>query len=74
MEWIYTEDKKPIAYRTGNWDGKCSDGVIAEDSAGKQYLAEYNEGFLDGENFKDWYNSSGYLIDAEIVRWLPIPE
>jgi hypothetical protein len=73
MEWIYTKDRKPLAYKTGHWDGKNSDQVIAEDKDGKRYLAHYCEGFMDGSSFEDWYDGDGYEITNEIVRYLEIP-
>jgi hypothetical protein len=71
--WVYLTKKKPIAYKTGEWDGKNSDLVVAEDKNGKQYLAHYCEGFMDGSIFEDWY-SNDYLIEVEIVRFMEIPD
>lgn len=72
-EWIYTKDRTPIGYQTGDWDGKKSDEVIAEDKNGTRYLAHIYEGVMDGSHFIEWYDDNGYNIDAEIVRWLHIP-
>ena len=74
MEWISTEERKPLAYATGNWDGKNSDQVIAEDKTGKRYLAHFCEGTMDGSKYEDWYDSHDYSINEPIVRWLAIPE
>jgi hypothetical protein len=74
MEWISTKYDKPLAYKTGHWDGKNSDQVLAEDKNGKRYLAHYCEGFMDGSSFEDWYDDRDYLIDVEIVMFLKIPE
>ena len=73
MDWKNTKNELPLAYRTGDWDGKNSDEVIAEDNLGKKYLAVYCEGKLDSTEFKDWYDSDGFSINKEIVRWLEIP-
>ena len=74
MDWKYTEkNEKPLAYATGNWDGKNSDQVIAEDKAGKRYLAHFCEGTMDGSEYEDWYDSHDYFINEPIVRWLAIP-
>ena len=73
MEWIYTKEQKPLAYISGDFDGKNSDNVVAEDKNGKQYLAHFSEGILDGEKFEDWYTSDGWLINEEIVKFLLIP-
>lgn len=73
MEWIYTKEQKPLTYITGDFDGKNSNNVVAEDKNGKQYLAYFSEGILDGEKFEDWYTSDGWLINEEIVKFLLIP-
>jgi hypothetical protein len=74
MEWIYTKDRKPLTYKTGHWDGKNSDQVIAEDKDGKRYLTHYCEGFMDGSSFEEWWDSSDWEITNEIVRYLQIPD
>ncbi|MBT3209881.1 MAG: hypothetical protein HN347_16175 [Bacteroidetes bacterium] len=73
IDWKYTETEKPLAYISGDWDGKNSDQVVAEDKYGKQYLAHYCEGFMDGSSFADWYENNDFLINEEIVRWMLIP-
>lgn len=72
MDWIYVKDRAPIAYQTGDWDGKKSDEVIAVDSDGTKYLAHIYEGFMDGSCFLEWYSDSNYMIE-NVVKWLPIP-
>lgn len=68
---IRNADKtKPLAYKTGNWDGKQSDTVIAIDETGNYHIAVYYEGFMDGCEFKDWYNESDYLIETKITHWM----
>lgn len=74
MEWKYTEKETPLTYKTGDWDGRNSDQVIAEDSNGRKHLAYLCEGTLDGTEFTEWYSESDYEIIAPIVRWLAIPE
>lgn len=75
MEWKYTENNDfPIAYETGNWDGKRSDEVLVVDDIGRKMVARLYEGTMDGSNFKDWYDNEDYSIEREIVKWLNIPE
>lgn len=74
MEWIYTEERKPITYKTGNWDGKNSDQVLVEDNNGKLYVAHLCQGFMDGADFEDWYDSNDWLITEKIIRYLKIPD
>lgn len=71
MEWKYT---KPMAYKTGEWDGKNSDLVLAEDVEGKFYLATFCEGIMDGSKFEEWYDDKDYFIRPEIKRWMEIPD
>ena len=56
--WIQSKDKTPLAYQTGGWDGKRSDFVLAKTSYGDILIARVYEGFLDGNNFLDWYDSN----------------
>ena len=69
MEWIYTENQKPVTYKTGNWDGKNSDQVLVEDKNGKHYIAHLCEGFMDGAGFEDWYEWAERDPDT-IFEWL----
>lgn len=71
MEWKYD---KPLAYRTGQWDGKMSDQVLAQDKDGKNYLASLYKGTMDGCEFEDWLDNNDYIIREEIVRYLQIPD
>lgn len=75
MEWKYPEKNEfPIAHETGDWDGKRSDEVLAVDDIGRKIVARLYEGKMDGSHFKDWYDSEGFSIEREIVKWLSIPE
>jgi len=74
MKWNYTKDRKPIAYKTGNWDGKNSDYVLAQDEKGNSFVAYFNEGFMDGSVFEEWYDHNQYEVGKEVVRWMQIPD
>lgn len=75
MEWIYTKDQMPLAYKSGMFDGKKSDEVVAEGVSGRRYLATYYEGILDGIKFQDWYyDGDNFDIKEDIVRFLEIIE
>jgi len=74
MEWISTKYDKPLAYKTGNFDGKMSDKVLTKDINGEMYLATYYEGFIDGCVFEDWYDSNEFFIDVEIIEFIVIPD
>ena len=73
MDWIYTKDENPRAWESGDWDGKRSDEVLAEDKNGKKYIAVVYSGILDSVRFDEWYDNNDYLIE-NIVRWMLIPE
>lgn len=64
------DKEKPITYRSGNWDGKNSDVVIAISKEGKYFFAYFNDGIMDGEKFECWYDENEYLIEAEITHWM----
>jgi hypothetical protein len=72
MEWEYTGH--PIAYETGEWDGKRSDEVIAVDDIGRKIIARVYTGIMDGSEFIDWVDIDGNIIDRPIVKWFKIPE
>ncbi len=40
MIWYKIENKKPIAYKTGNWDGKKSDKLLVSTLNGGCHVAE----------------------------------
>lgn len=71
--WINIEDHTPISYETGNWDGKRSSEVVAQDENGKNYIARIYEGRLDGCEFKDWVDDRDDHIDVKITRWISLP-
>ena len=62
MIWNNIKDKKPLAYKTGMFDGKKSDKVLVADEYGKYNIAEMYEGFLDGSEFCDFYNDRDFEI------------
>lgn len=64
------DEIKPLAYKTGDWDGKQSDTIIAIDETGKYHIATYYEGFMDGFDFQDWYDENDYLIESKITHWM----
>lgn len=79
MSWKYTEKGEyPFVYKTGHWDGKASDLVLAEDINGNHFVAQFYEGFMDGHSFSDWYfvdsvSKKDWLVES-VVRWMKIPD
>lgn len=60
-KWNKTEESLPNAYETGDWDGKRSDQVMIQLKDNIVCIGVLYEGFIDGEEFQDWYaiNSDG---------------
>jgi hypothetical protein len=78
MRWISCDERLPLCYSTGNWDGKKSDNFIGETMTGKQFIGNCYEGEMDGNKFFDWYqideiNNNDWSINEVISRWFPIP-
>lgn len=55
--WISVEERLPIAWETGNWDGKRSDFVNIKTKDGLLGIGRIYRGFIDGAEFNDWYDS-----------------
>lgn len=71
MYWNKLEERRPIAYKTGMWDGKKSDKIIVADEYGKYYIAEMYEGFMDGSEFCDFYDYRDFEI-KNVEYWAEI--
>lgn len=63
-KWNKTAESLPHAYETGDWDGKRSDQVMIQLKDNIVCIGVLYEGFIDGEEFQDWYS-----IDAEGQEW-----
>lgn len=74
MEWINPEIKKPLVYKSGNWDGLCSDKVLIKTEDGEKQVADLNEGVLDGWEFSEWYDYKGFEVGKKVIGWMEIPE
>lgn len=73
MKWIELKIATPITYQEGEWDGKRSDCIVVENSAGLRQTAHLYSGQLDGSDFSDYYDMDGYEI-KDVKRWLALPE
>jgi len=71
MLWNKIKDKKPLAYKTGLWDGKRSDKVLVCTIEGRLHVAEMYEGRIDGRDFCDFYNEQDYEI-VNVEYWTEI--
>jgi hypothetical protein len=71
MIWKNIKDKKPIAYKTGGWDGRKSDALLVCTRSGKYHVAEMYQGILDGNEFCDFYDIDDYEIKG-VIFWIEI--
>lgn len=74
MKWKNIKIEKPVAYKTGHWDGKKSDPFLAMDKNGNYHIGTMYEGHFAGENFCDFVNDDE--VESEIVNithWIEIP-
>lgn len=72
VKWVLIKDKLPLCYKTGNWDGQQSDQVLIEYVSGGYDVAVLYEGFIDGSNYSDWYDTNGLSIVESIKQWRKI--
>ena len=71
MIWYKLKEKRPLAYKTGLFDGKKSDKVLVADQYGKYHIAEMYEGVLDGSAFCDFYDQKDFEI-KNVEYWTEI--
>lgn len=71
QQWIKVEDETPLAFETGEWDGKRSDFVLAKNKWGNVYTARTYEGIIDGNKFCDFAEKDDTIL-SHIVEWRPI--
>lgn len=66
MNWKDINTSKPIAYKSGHWDGLKSDEILVYN--GEYHIATMYEGFLDGHEFCDFYDKNDYEI-KDVKYW-----
>ena len=71
QQWIKVEDETPLAYETGEWDGKRSVFVLAKNKFGNVYIARTYEGVIDGNKFCYFAEKDDTII-SHIIEWRPI--
>jgi hypothetical protein len=69
--WNRIEDKKPIAYEKGIWDGLRSDKLLVRTKSGEVRIAVMYAGFMDGSEFCEFYDDRDYDV-KEITHWAEI--
>ena len=73
MIWNKLEDKRPIAYISGDFDGLKSNHVLVMDKEEKYSVAEMYEGFLDGSDFCNFYDVNDFEV-KNVEYWTEIIE
>ena len=67
-KWISVEDRLPICYKAGDWDGKMSDLCICQDENLEYHLANcYDYGDTNA-----WYDKNDFGLWVKIVKWKQI--
>jgi hypothetical protein len=70
--WVKVEDRTPIAYKSGDFDGKQSDLVLTYDAKRDVYeISCLYEGTLDGSKFKSWYDGNDFETSPP-THWKPL--
>ena len=62
MIWNNIKNKKPLAYKTGMFDGKKSDKILVADEFGNYYIAEMYEVIMNGSAFCEFYDTRDFEI------------
>ncbi len=73
MMWISIENNKlPVTYETGDWDGKRSDFVFVMRKDGVPQAARLYSGFMDGSEFNNFCDVDDYEIRS-VTHWMIVP-
>lgn len=70
--WISVQDRLPLAYESGLWDGLRSDLVLTMNAKREVKLARLYRGVLDGSEFEDWYDEIDFELVIKPVLWKEI--
>lgn len=69
--WNNIETSKPLAFETGEWDGKKSREILVFTKNMKYHIAVMYEGILDGHEFFDFYDQRDFEIQ-NVTHWAEI--
>lgn len=72
-DWINVADKLPLTLPRNGWDGKVSDLVLMRNSEGRIFVGHFNDGFIDGTEFNEWYTENEFTVHG-INYWCEIPD
>ena len=68
LRWIPIEEKYPICYESGEWDGLRSEEIIFKCKNGDKYIGRFYSGFLDGSEYNDFTDISSFII-PNVTEW-----
>lgn len=66
--WVKVKDKLPLAFETGDWDGKRSALILIKNKYNDIYLGRFYTGILDGSEFKDFVDVNDSILD-DVIEW-----
>lgn len=72
MIWNNIKNKKPIAYKKGDWDGLKSDKILVCTKDEVYYVAVVYEGILDGNEFFQFYDENRDFEINNVELWAEI--
>lgn len=67
-KWNKVTQYAPLAWETGNWDGKRSNVIICKDLHGIIYIARVYEAEIDGEYCREFAELNDFII-KDVVEW-----
>lgn len=71
-KWIpLTENQKPLAVQSGNWDGLKSEPYFVKNKDGFSFVAVMYEGTLDGSHFRNFYDANSDFEIHNVTHYLP---
>lgn len=68
MNWIDIKKQKPIATKSGCWDGLKSEPILVTTRSEKYYVVTMYAGSIDGEEFCNFYDDRDFEI-TNITHW-----
>ena len=71
-KWISVKEQLPLAYQTGDWNGKKSDPFLGLSKVGFVYQCVLYSGIIDGSEYNDFFTVDDFVVDIEF--WMPLPK
>jgi hypothetical protein len=71
MNFNRLNQKKPLCYKSGVWDGLKSDKLLVCTINGKFHVAECYQGTMDGSEYCSFYDDRDFEIE-NVAWWVEI--